>query len=167
LSGTVELTTVKSPEMDENEQVTWQKWWSLRPSRPRPKKRVVPFFETKHEEEAWFRQCKHEDELEYYATHRSAKLARWGVALGVLIAIVGFVRTFSFSGATDDAGYGLMIFGVLFTIVSIRFAAMLAVGTYRKRALEGSLTARSLATSRTRSAVRAPSPPIISDKCLP
>ena len=30
-----------------------------------PRSRIVPFFETKREEEAWFRQCKHEDELEY------------------------------------------------------------------------------------------------------
>jgi hypothetical protein len=116
---------------DDDEQVTWQQWWSLRPWRPRPKRRIVPFFETKREEEAWFRQCKREDELEYYATHRSAKLARWGVALGVVIVIVGVFLTFSFSGATDDAGYGVMIFGVLFTIVAMRFTATLAIGTYR------------------------------------
>lgn len=108
--------------MDDDDLVTWRQWWRLRPWRPRPQKRVVPFFRTKQEEEDWKQQCIRE----YYDTHRSARLARWGVALGVVIVIVGFFLTFTFSGATVHAGYGVMVFGVLFVIISMRYTAMLA-----------------------------------------
>jgi hypothetical protein len=62
---------------------------------------------------------------DYYASHRSAKIARWGIAFGVLVIVTGFVISGEYSRLVSDLGYGLMALGVVIVVVSARFTALL------------------------------------------
>ncbi len=60
-------------------------------------------------------------ERDYYATHKSARVARWMAIFGLLIAIVGFFVSFSLSRVIADFGNGLMVLGVLVACISVYF----------------------------------------------
>jgi len=98
----------------------WKEWWRSRPRRER-QGHIVPTNITQREREKFVLQI----ERKYYTTHKSARVARWTAALGLVIAVAGFLVSASYSRVTADLGNALMILGVLVTVVSVSFFAMM------------------------------------------
>lgn len=71
------------------------------------------------ERERW--EAKHD--RDYYATHRSARLARWGIILGLVICAVGFGVSMAYSRGVADLGNVLMVLGMVFAIIALFFTA--------------------------------------------
>jgi hypothetical protein len=61
----------------------------------------------------------------FYATHRSARVARWAVVIGLLMMPTGFVVSLSLTHSVALLGYWLMGLGLLVMLVGLRFTALL------------------------------------------
>jgi uncharacterized membrane protein YkgB len=59
----------------------------------------------------------------YYATHKSARIARRSVFIGLLIAVVGFIVSLSLTRVRADIGNGLMCAGIAMALIAIFFTA--------------------------------------------
>ena len=60
---------------------------------------------------------------EYYATHKSARVARWRILLGLLIVVVGFFVSMSYARVVSDLGYGLEVLGIAVAVIALFFNA--------------------------------------------
>ena len=67
----------------------------------------------------------HQRQREYYETHRSARLARWGFPVGMTVAIVGTSLADSFSRVTADLGNSVVVLGGLIIVVSFFLTSMM------------------------------------------
>jgi hypothetical protein len=104
--------------MNEKTQLSWSEWWNARPWR---RGRWIPGGMSSEEKVIW----EEKQVREYYATHRSARIARWGLLLGLLVIVGGFVVSGAYSRLVSDLGYGLMALGVVIFIISANFTSFL------------------------------------------
>jgi hypothetical protein len=86
-------------------------WWG---DRPWHKRRWMPSGMSTDERNEW----ETKRYRAYYETHRSARLARWGFLVGVIVATVGTSFADSFSRVTADLGDGVQVLGGLIIVVS-------------------------------------------------
>ena len=93
---------------------SWKRWWADRPRRPQSR---MPAGMSENERDKWIT----ERERIYYATHKSARIARKAAILGVIEIIVGWYLTFSVNNVRVGVGWGLIVLGVLVIIVSVYF----------------------------------------------
>jgi hypothetical protein len=100
----------------------WRDWWTSRPWRPET--RSVPKDLSSEERLEWVTDRQHK----YYAAHRSAKAARWTIIVGLIVVVIGFFTSFSYSSAVDDLGNGLMIVGVVVAAFAAYFFSATARG---------------------------------------
>lgn len=92
-------------------------WWGGRPWRRKPS--WMPAGMSAKDRSVW----EAKRDREYYATHRSARFARWGVVVGLVISVVGFFVSTAYSRAVSDLGNGLMVLGVTIAFTSMLFTA--------------------------------------------
>jgi len=98
----------------------WRRWWESRPRRERPRY-IIPHGMTEKERDQWEK----ERQREYFATHRSARVARWTSWLGAVIAVAGFIVSLSLSRIQTYIGYAMMILGAIIVLISVQFVSFL------------------------------------------
>lgn len=100
--------------MTEEVKRPWSEWWNRRPWRPEGMYYSGMSSDERDEMHSKYAR-------EYYATHKSARVARWVTVLGLLLAIFGFWLSFSLSALKSDAGYCIMIGGIVIAFLSFYF----------------------------------------------
>ena len=102
--------------MNDKTRLSWHQWWSTHPWR---RQRWMPAGMSTEERSEWLAQRARE----HYATHRSARLARWGILLGLMICVAGFFVSMAYSRAVSDLGYGLELLGIAVAVIALFFTA--------------------------------------------
>ncbi len=87
-------------------------WWSARPWRP--PQHWEPIGTTSEERAEIASRRAHA----YYVTHRSARVARWGILSGLLTIAAGFLVSMSLNGVEAHLGDGIMVLGIAVAIVA-------------------------------------------------